>query len=190
MRTLPILLLAAVVIGTPTAPAASPVTPDRHPVLDGFHRAVRQYVELHRVLEAGLPPLVVTSDAEQLRRAVDARASALRAARPDARVGDIFTKEGGQVLRWRIHAALDRNGYEASVLLRAMAADEESACQPVTVNGPFPWMAGTAMWPFVIDALPELPAELEYRFVGRDLVLLDVHAELVVDVLPNALPLW
>jgi hypothetical protein len=33
-----------------------------------------------------------------------------------------------------------------------------------------------------------LPAELEYRFVGRDLVLVDSHAGLVVDVLPDALP--
>jgi hypothetical protein len=36
--------------------------------------------------------------------------------------------------------------------------------------------------------LPELPPELSYRFVGRDLVLKDIKAGLVVDVLPNAIP--
>jgi hypothetical protein len=40
----------------------------------------------------------------------------------------------------------------------------------------------------ILEALPPLPEELQYRFVGPTLVLLDVHADLVVDILPNALP--
>jgi hypothetical protein len=71
-----------------------------------------------------------------------------------------------------------------------MEADDEGGWPPLTVNGAFPWLAGNAMWPFMIETLPALPAELEYRFVGRDLVLLDVRAELVVDILPAALPVW
>ena len=55
------------------------------------------------------------------------------------------------------------------------------------VNGRFPWMRGAAMWPCIIDALPPLPDELQYRIVGRDLVLVDVHANLVVDILREAL---
>jgi hypothetical protein len=43
--------------------------------------------------------------------------------------------------------------------------------------------------PVILEALPELPDEVEYRFFGRDLVLLDVEAGLVVDVLKQALPL-
>jgi len=35
--------------------------------------------------------------------------------------------------------------------------------------------------------LPALPPELQYRMVGRDLVLVDVHASLIVDILPQAL---
>jgi hypothetical protein len=44
------------------------------------------------------------------------------------------------------------------------------------------------MPPTMFMALPELPDELQYRFVGRDLVLIDLHANLVVDVLREALP--
>jgi len=33
-----------------------------------------------------------------------------------------------------------------------------------------------------------LPMELEYRVIDRDLVILDTEIDLVVDVLPNALP--
>jgi hypothetical protein len=40
----------------------------------------------------------------------------------------------------------------------------------------------------VVRNLPALPPELEYRFVGRHLVLIDLGANLVVDVLRNALP--
>ena len=36
--------------------------------------------------------------------------------------------------------------------------------------------------------LPRLPEELEYRVVGVTLVLVDVHANLVVDVLHGAFP--
>lgn len=43
------------------------------------------------------------------------------------------------------------------------------------------------MFACVIEALPPLPAELQYRIVGDDLVLIDVHASLVVDILPRAL---
>jgi hypothetical protein len=36
--------------------------------------------------------------------------------------------------------------------------------------------------------LPRLPSGLEYRIVGRELVLLDSTSNLVVDLLPDALP--
>jgi hypothetical protein len=56
------------------------------------------------------------------------------------------------------------------------------------VNKPFPWALGSAMTPQLIDILPALPNELQYRFAERSLVLVDTHADLVVDILPNALP--
>jgi hypothetical protein len=43
------------------------------------------------------------------------------------------------------------------------------------------------MFPCVLAALPALPPELQYRIVGDALALIDVHAGLVVDVLPDAL---
>jgi hypothetical protein len=42
--------------------------------------------------------------------------------------------------------------------------------------------------PQLIRALPQLPPELQYRIVGRALVLWDHHADLIVDVLPGAFP--
>jgi hypothetical protein len=36
--------------------------------------------------------------------------------------------------------------------------------------------------------LPKLEETLEYRFIGRHLILLDVPAHLIVDVIDNAMP--
>jgi hypothetical protein len=58
----------------------------------------------------------------------------------------------------------------------------------VQVNEAFPWNAGAVMWPSMLWNLPELPPELEYHFVRRDLVLVDALGGIVVDVLRDALP--
>jgi len=42
--------------------------------------------------------------------------------------------------------------------------------------------------PTLMLKLPELPPELAYRFVGRDLALKDSKAGLIVDLIPNAIP--
>jgi hypothetical protein len=44
------------------------------------------------------------------------------------------------------------------------------------------------MPPQVLAALPRLPEDLEYRFIGSRLILLDVHAQIVVDFIEDALP--
>jgi hypothetical protein len=35
--------------------------------------------------------------------------------------------------------------------------------------------------PNLLANLPQLPEDLEYRIIGRDLILRDVHANLIVD---------
>jgi hypothetical protein len=40
--------------------------------------------------------------------------------------------------------------------------------------------------PQLLQVLPPLPPELQYRIIGRSLVLWDHHANLVVDYLPGA----
>ena len=41
--------------------------------------------------------------------------------------------------------------------------------------------------PNILAALPKLPEDLEYRFVNRTMILLDTHANLIVDFVPNAI---
>jgi hypothetical protein len=66
--------------------------------------------------------------------------------------------------------------------------DEHTAPRlQLEANGFLPWEAGPPRWRELFWALPSLPEELEYRLVGGDLVLLDVEARLIVDILVDAI---
>ena len=53
----------------------------------------------------------------------------------------------------------------------------------------FPAAAPMAtMPPSLLAVLPPLPKELEYRIIGNFLILRDVEAALILDVIPAAVP--
>jgi hypothetical protein len=57
------------------------------------------------------------------------------------------------------------------------------------VNAAYPDSAPlSTVPPTLLLRLPKLPKEVEFRFVGRDLVLYDAYADLIVDFVPNAMP--
>jgi hypothetical protein len=132
---------------------------DEH-ALEQFTTAVNDYLQLHRLLANPLPDLTYGADPEQAARARRAHRSLIREARARTERPRIFTQFVSAYLQEQIRWAV-----------RSFPADRED-------------------WPLaaVVDRLPELPIELEYRFDGRDLVLLDVEADMVVDVLEDALP--
>jgi hypothetical protein len=154
-----------------------------------FFARINQYVEMHRLATAPLGPLVMCSDPEELLRQQWALARAIRESRPNAREGDIFTPDAARYFRTLIAEVAWQRGLDLwGEVEDALAWDTEAAV--VEVNAPVPWNAGPMMWPSVLWRLPELPPELEYRFVGRDLVLIDVDGNIVVDVLREAVPIY
>ena len=166
-------------------------TADAQPLADPptitFIKATRDYALMHRRIEQQLPPTQMTDRPETIARAIGLMAAAVRAERAGARQGDFFTPALARELRARIARALDAHGLGAADVLeagRTEAADRSAFT--LRVNGTFPWVLGVAMLPCVVEALPPLPQELQYRIVGFDLVLVDVHAGLIVDILPNA----
>ncbi len=56
---------------------------------------------------------------------------------------------------------------------------------PVTINEP---TDAPKLPPQLIDVLPPLPKQVEYAFVGRTLLLKDADAQVVLDILPDVLP--
>jgi hypothetical protein len=154
--------------------------------LQPFHDAVSDYAKLHRRLEKQVRQLHVTEHAEEIFDASDALANAIKAARPTAREGDLFTPAVANVFRERIADALTAGGFHPEEVIAASLEEADEEAPLPVVNGRFPWLRGAAMWPCVLNALPLLPDDLEYRIVGRDLVMVDTHANLVVDILRNA----
>jgi hypothetical protein len=181
----PVFTVVAFVAAFTVAGTAAPHDPESVSLAQ-FNAAIHQYARLHRQIERQLPPFRAHSDAQDIFESSNAMASALQTARASAREGDIFTREVAAILRGRVDDALTVRGFlpEEMVASTLEEADEEAPL-PV-VNGRFPWRRGAAMWPCVIDALPPLPHELQYRFIGRDLVLVDTHADVIVDILRNA----
>lgn len=150
-----------------------------------FLGRVYDYVETHRQVAAAIEqPLC--SDPEELFRQAGTLAAAIREARPLAREGDIFTMTVEDAFRARIANLVRRHGIDVA----AYVAEGDRAGEPpfVVVYGTLPWHTADTKWAPLIQELPALPAELEYRFVGRHLVLVDIAANHVVDVLRDALP--
>jgi hypothetical protein len=177
-----VLLLAGAGVAVVQTPANAP------PATQAFVEATREYAALHRRLEATLPTLEVTSNPDKIFKLVQQMAAALRAARPNARPGDFFTEAVAVELRLSIAEALAAHGFTAADVRESEALEGiDPATVSLKVNGTFPWIYATAMFPCVFNALPPLPPELHYRMLGNTLVLIDVHASLIVDLLPNAL---
>ena len=148
-----------------------------------FDASVEAYVRLHRHFVRALP-MTRVGDQEGWSVSDELRA-ALVAARPLARQGGFFTPRVTDVFRSRIDRAL---------LLNAVAPPPAALYEPLlgepspSVNEQFPRVLRSVEWPALAGVLPVIPAELAYAFWGRDLVLIDVSADLVIDVLPDALP--
>jgi hypothetical protein len=183
---IPLAVLSLVQIPQPTRDCRLDVlnleTLEERAVAD-FNRRLDAYVALHRRL---VQPLGTTSqfgDAEGDILGDEVRA-ALVAARPLAREGDFFTPSMMNVFRARVDRAL----------LRGVAAMPVHLYEPLlgepapTVNKEFPFVGVSVEWPALFMELPTLPSELGYALWGRDLVLVDVPANLVIDVLRDALP--
>jgi hypothetical protein len=91
-------------------------------------------------------------------------------------------------LRERIQQALTAAHLDPWQLVDDMARDTEPGLTPPEVDEPFDWDCGAMMPPSVLHALPALPVPLEYRFVGSDLVVVDVQSGFVRGILRDVLP--
>jgi hypothetical protein len=153
-----------------------------------FELAVASYVEVHRRLDVGFMALWSPSDPEANAVASSRLAEAIRTERRDAARGDIFNPEVADFFRARLKTAC-RAGDCAVPDVPGGLGEESRPCVPLPeVNSRLTWATSIPIGEALRDMLPQLPIELEYRLAGRALVLVDVSADLVVDVLVDALP--
>jgi hypothetical protein len=153
-----------------------------------FNRRIDGYLAVRSQVEQVVTGPRVSSDRQEILKAADALAEAIQTARAAAKQGDIFSPSIAADFRRQIRAVLTRQGRGAADLFADGAPDLRRPQGQSIVNGRFDWELDAVMPPALIECLPPLPDELQYRFVGRDLMLIDIVAGLVVDVLPRALP--
>jgi hypothetical protein len=187
-----LVLSGSVGIVAPTPPAPGQSTTgqilEELVATQNFERSVSEYVVLHRFLETLVPPLRVTTDPGEIEGAVRALRVRIQAARPTARQGDVITSEVARMLRRRIATCLTPGEWTAVFADRARDEEGESV-EPPPLHVNMEWPAGVPIDyvpPQLLQSLPPLPKELQYRIIGRSLVLWDHHANLIVDFLPGA----
>lgn len=170
----------------PEAQSAPQTNPDAELLVD-FKKRIDAYMALHNKLEKEAPPLKETKEPAKIKASQDVLAMKIREARKDARQGDIFTPEIRQLFRRLMYPEV--KGPEGRETKAAITEEShELKGVPVKVNAEYPDNAPLmTVPPNILAALPKLPEDLEYRFVNRTMILIDTHANLIVDFIPNAI---
>jgi hypothetical protein len=170
----------------PTERVVGPLTPDEAATLSAMNDRVNKYVELHRKLEADLPKLPTDATPKQIDDNQRMLEQKVREARASAKQGDLITPEARVVIR-RLLATVF--GGPDGKQLKASIMDETPVGVKLVVNGRYPdHVPLSTIPPQVLQTLPKLAEEMEYRFIGDALILLDVHAHVIADFIPDAMP--
>jgi ribosomal protein L29 len=170
----------------PTPQAAAAIEIEDKEAAEQFKKDVQAYVDIHRATEKQLPDLPTEATIQQIDQRQRAMLKAMAGARTKAQRGDLFKPAMETTVRRMLARVFD--GIEGRQLREAIMEDNPATIQ-IGVNSRYPDTVPLAtMPPEVLQALPKMPEELEYRFVGTSLVIMDVHAHMIADFIPNALP--
>ncbi len=149
-----------------------------------FSERVKAYLSLQKKVEDKLPSQKETADPARIKAHVTELADGLRAARAGAKAGDVFDGVADQFRRMIREDAKQRSVRDAFA-----AMQEVPKRTPARVNADYPETAALAtVPPLILERLQRLPEGVEYRFMGRDLILRDTKANIIVDVLHEAVP--
>jgi hypothetical protein len=178
----------------PPAAGRGPRTPVRmsKDAAEDFLEEVEEYVEIRRTARAGLPTLKEDAEPEEVTAYAKTLTGAIAARRKGARQGDVFKPKVAAEIRRVCRDELARSPHERKVVLTEgnPTGDEERIGVPrVAVNAQYiPASPLSTVPPTLLMALPPLPEQVEYRFIGRSLILRDTVANLIIDFVPNAVP--
>ena len=194
-RTPLIILLAILYAGCagsrtqpPSRPSAavSPIDIDAK-ALEEFQEELDEYVELRNKLESQLPPLPTQAAPERVHAHEIALGDLIMSARRRAKQGDIFVSEVEPLIRARAQTVFaSPEGAQDKAAIQDEQSERNVAAR---VNQRYPdGLPLSAVPASVLASLPRLPPELQYRFLGRHLILIDIGARIIVDYLPEVLP--
>jgi hypothetical protein len=165
--------------------APPPVNADST-LLQDFQKRISAYMQLRKDVEGRMPKLKATPEQEKISHHEAELRRAIREARKSAGQGDIFTPEISAEFRRLVSQSMESG---AKLHIGQSLRHAEPVHLTLHANERYPeHLPLQSMPPSLLENLPRLPAEIEYRITGRDLILLDVKASLVVDVIPGLFP--
>jgi hypothetical protein len=146
-----------------------------------FDTRMISYATLRDRLQEGLPPLRITDDPRDIRRAEHALARRIRAARSRAEGGEIFTADIAAAFK-------DALVLETRPSVCAAILDDNPGHFSYDINDTYPKRRPLSSVPGgILTLLPRLPEDVYYRFLGRELILHDTRANLILDRIPDAI---
>ena len=149
--------------------------------LADFNQRVRNYVELRRIAERGIPPLRITGSPDEIIKSERTLTRRIREVRGSSDRGQIFSRQMERELKELFVIVVD------SSTLSAIMDDGPDEFD-IDVNEAYARDKSLATMPSnILLLLPGLPEDMEYRFVGRHLILRDVRANMIIDEIPYAL---
>jgi hypothetical protein len=152
-------------------------------VVREFQKRVQEYRQLRKSIENKLPALKPTEAPEAIAAHEKQVAAGIRQARHAAKQGDIFTPE--IEIEFRRLIGITMKGPEGARIKQSLASAEPVKLK-LQVNTEYPPDVPLQTTPpSLLHNLPELPEELEYRIVGRSLVLRCVKANMIVDFIAD-----
>ena len=151
-----------------------------------FEKRAKEYSRLREQIEEKMPKLSKESTAEEIQAHKKAFEEKVRAARANAKPGQVFTPDIAKHIRAVIRSEF--KGKERQEL-RETVLEADTKGVPLKVNYPYPETKEfVEMPPTLLLRLPQLPKQVRYRFVGRHMLLVDRENDLIIDYMPNALP--
>jgi hypothetical protein len=151
-----------------------------------FLKRIEDYMALHQKVDESLPRLARDATPVEIDRHQRELGARIEKARAGSAQGDVFTKEiRAYFRRQMIRAFRSPEGRR----LRKTIMDENPGPIRLRVNGRYPdTVPLSTMPPSVLEVLPKLPLDMEFRFIGKRLILHDIDAHIIVDYIENALP--
>jgi len=165
--------------------AAGAPNPVEDPRFKEFFDRVRAYMKIHESAEARVPSLKETSDPKQVSQREKALADEIRVERAGAKQGDVFSPAAAM----EIGMVVAEDFKSRSIGTQKAILVEVPMKVPPAINTDYPTTLPLAtVPPSLLLKLPTLPEDLEYRFLGRHLILRDIKANLIVDFIPDVVP--
>jgi len=155
-------------------------------IIADFEKRANAYYQFRERIEGRLKKLPDNATPEQIQIYKTSFQQSVQMARRRAKQGELFTPAATSLIRRIIKTEFV--GWKRSEL-RKSVLEADTKAVPLKINVPYPESQELVeMPPQLLLVLPQMPRALRFRFVSRNLVILDRENALIIDFMRNALP--